>query len=177
MLPHIRAANPTVKVIFRCHIEVRTDLLHDQSSPCAQVWNYLWSFARHADLFVFHPVACFVPKEVPKDRLVVMAPTTDPLDGLNKYLSPQDVSFYLRMLNRIAYDQTHRRLDLKSGRGYLIQVARFDPSKGIMELLESYKRMRELLHERGWPLEKTPQLLVTGHGELQVKSVDVRITS
>lgn len=164
MMPHIRALVPGVKIIFRCHIEIRTDLLADPTSAVAQVWNYLWSFARHADLFVFHPVKGFIPTEVPRERTVVMSPTTDPLDGLNKPLAPADVHFYLRMLNRIAYDQCHRRLDLNSGRGYLCQVARFDPSKGIGELLDSYRVMREKLVERGWPVEKTPQLLITGHG-------------
>jgi glycosyltransferase involved in cell wall biosynthesis len=164
MMPYIRALAPSVKIIFRCHIEVRTDLLADPESPVSQVWKYLHSFARHADLFVFHPVSYFIPKEISRDRCVVMAPTSDPLDGLNKPLAPADISFYLRMLNRIAYDQSHRRLDLPSGRGYICQIARFDPSKGIDELLESYRLFRERLRARKWPFEKTPQLLITGHG-------------
>ncbi|KAI9011642.1 hypothetical protein DFJ74DRAFT_305376 [Hyaloraphidium curvatum] len=164
MLPHIKKLVPSAKIIFRCHIEIRTDLLLDPTAPISETWSYLWSFARHADLFVFHPVARFIPPEVPRERCVVMCPTTDPLDGLNKPLPAVEIDFYIHMLNRIAYDQCHRRLD--RDRNYIVQVARFDPSKGIPELLESYRVLRERLYARNWPLAKTPQLLICGHGSV-----------
>lgn len=51
-------------------------------------------------------------------------------------------------------------------RDYLCQVARFDPAKGIPDVIESYYKMRELLHKDSSDLEEDehPQLLICGHG-------------
>lgn len=50
-------------------------------------------------------------------------------------------------------------------REYVVQVARFDPSKGIPNVIDSYSRLRKLLKEvDGMPDEQTPQLLICGHG-------------
>ena len=48
-------------------------------------------------------------------------------------------------------------------REYIIQVARFDPSKGIPSVIESYYKFRELLQGK-LPDEQAPQLLICGHG-------------
>lgn len=50
-------------------------------------------------------------------------------------------------------------------RDYIVQVARFDPSKGIPNVIDSYSRLRKLLKDAGkTPDEETPQLLICGHG-------------
>lgn len=50
-------------------------------------------------------------------------------------------------------------------RDYIVQVARFDPSKGIPNVIDSYSRLRKLLKDAGNTSEEdTPQLLVCGHG-------------
>ena len=49
-------------------------------------------------------------------------------------------------------------------RDYIIQVARFDPSKGIPNVIDSYYKFRRLLEEKGIDEERAPQLLVCGHG-------------
>lgn len=48
---------------------------------------------------------------------------------------------------------------------YIIQIARFDPSKGIPDVLESYARFHELLKENG-VASKPPKLLICGHGSV-----------
>jgi glycosyltransferase involved in cell wall biosynthesis len=48
-------------------------------------------------------------------------------------------------------------------REYVIQIARFDPSKGIPNVIDSYIRFRKLLEGKLEP-EETPQLLICGHG-------------
>jgi glycosyltransferase involved in cell wall biosynthesis len=51
------------------------------------------------------------------------------------------------------------------GRKYIVQVARFDPSKGIPHVLESYAKFRKLLTANGKAEEsQIPQLLICGHG-------------
>jgi glycosyltransferase involved in cell wall biosynthesis len=51
------------------------------------------------------------------------------------------------------------------GRRYVVQVARFDPAKGIPHVLESYAKFRKLLTASG-KIEDShaPQLLICGHG-------------
>lgn len=48
-------------------------------------------------------------------------------------------------------------------RDYVVQVARFDPAKGIPNVIDSYARFRELLAKTGDYLEnEMPQLLICG---------------
>jgi alpha,alpha-trehalose phosphorylase (configuration-retaining) len=49
-------------------------------------------------------------------------------------------------------------------RDYVVQVARFDPSKGIPHVVDSYFKFRKLLAKHGMPEADQPQLLVCGHG-------------
>lgn len=44
-------------------------------------------------------------------------------------------------------------------REYITQVARFDPSKGIPDVIESYRKFREMLEEKV-PGMVTPQLMM-----------------
>lgn len=48
-------------------------------------------------------------------------------------------------------------------RDYIVQIARFDPSKGIPNVIDSYAKFRELLDPSAMP-EEIPQLLICGHG-------------
>jgi len=50
-------------------------------------------------------------------------------------------------------------------RDYVVQIARFDPSKGIPNVIDSYARLRVMLKESGRVTEaEVPQLLICGHG-------------
>jgi glycosyltransferase involved in cell wall biosynthesis len=50
-------------------------------------------------------------------------------------------------------------------RDYVVQVARFDPSKGIPNVIESYAKFRDLLKTKAkLDEDETPQLLICGHG-------------
>jgi glycosyltransferase involved in cell wall biosynthesis len=53
---------------------------------------------------------------------------------------------------------------LDPSRPYIVQVARFDPSKGIPTVIEAYARMRDRLRREGVPDSKAPQLVFAGHG-------------
>lgn len=48
---------------------------------------------------------------------------------------------------------------LYPARDYICQVARFDPSKGIPDVIESYRKLRARL-EQELPDENPPQLLM-----------------
>jgi hypothetical protein len=84
--------DPERPVVFRSHIQIRSDLGRHGSNTAA-VWEWIWSNVKHADLFVSHPVASFVPTVVPRTRLAYMPATTDWLDGLNKQMSSEDFRY------------------------------------------------------------------------------------
>jgi len=96
---------------------------------------------------------------------VLMPATTDPLDGLNKAMEDRDILYYQLVFNRTCSDQGSREVDW--GRPYIVQVARFDPSKGIFDVLESYRLLREKMDSVGTlPKTDIPQLVICGHGSI-----------
>jgi len=50
-------------------------------------------------------------------------------------------------------------------RGYICQIARFDPAKGIPDVIDSFVKLRRRLDDV-LPASKTPQLLIAGHGAI-----------
>jgi glycosyltransferase involved in cell wall biosynthesis len=55
------------------------------------------------------------------------------------------------------------QLPLDSERPYLVQIARFDPSKGIPDVLDAYRQLRHMLEEQQQPI---PQLIIAGNGSI-----------
>ena len=155
--------DPDRPVIFRSHIQIRSDLTMRPETPTAEVWNWLWGSVQHADLFISHPVKDFVPHTVNKAALAYMPATTDWLDGLNKELSEFDTAYYIHEFNTQCQRERMPSLNYPK-RDYIIQVARFDPSKGIPHVLASYAEFRRNSRFcQGKKDEETPQLVVCGH--------------
>jgi glycosyltransferase involved in cell wall biosynthesis len=50
-------------------------------------------------------------------------------------------------------------------RKYIVQIARFDPAKGIPDVLASYATLRRQ-YMKTWPVASTPQLVIAGHGAI-----------
>lgn len=80
------------------------------------------------------------------------------LDGLNKELRDWDLRYYHHSLRNSCADIQMNPL-LYPARQYICQVARFDPSKGIPDVIESYRKLCERL-ERDLPHAVAPQLLM-----------------
>ncbi|KAI8048436.1 hypothetical protein BDF21DRAFT_433390 [Thamnidium elegans] len=164
IIPHIREHAPDTKIIFRSHIEIRADLIKNYpTSPTAETWNFLWKFIKQADLFVAHPIKNFVPDAVPARNVVLLPAATDRLDGLNKPLTAWCSTYYQSVFNRVCVDFGLNEVDWY--RPYIVQVARFDPSKGIPDVLEAYRILR---HKMDGEFEDitTPQLVICGHGSV-----------
>jgi glycosyltransferase involved in cell wall biosynthesis len=163
LIPLIKKVRPELPIVYRSHIEIRSDLVQQKGSPQEGVWQYLWKNIQLADLFISHPVNKFVPSDVPSEKLTLLGAATDWLDGLNKHLSPWDTQYYMGEFRSLCIkEKTH---ELKwPVRDYIVQVARFDPSKGIPNVIDSYSRLRKLLKAAGRTEEQTPQLLICGHG-------------
>ncbi|KAI8979565.1 hypothetical protein BDF20DRAFT_913124 [Mycotypha africana] len=164
IIPHIRKHAPNTRIIFRSHIEIRADLIENEpEGSTANTWNFLWQFIKHADLFVAHPIQGFIPPAVPTRNTVLLPASTDPLDGLNKPLTDWCITYYQSVFNRICMDLGVNEVDWL--RPYIVQVARFDPSKGIPDVLEAYRLLR-LKMDSEFSDARIPQLVVCGHGSI-----------
>jgi hypothetical protein len=52
LIPLIRKVRPGLPIVYRSHIEIRSDLVHKAGSPQEEVWKYLWKNIQLADLFI-----------------------------------------------------------------------------------------------------------------------------
>jgi glycosyltransferase involved in cell wall biosynthesis len=164
LIPLIKKVRPDLPIIYRSHIEIRSDLVHIKGSPQEGVWDYLWKNIQIADLFISHPVAKFVPDDVPREKLCLLGAATDFLDGLNKELDEWDNQFYMGEFRSLCLKEKMNELAWPA-RDYVVQIARFDPSKGIPNVIDSYAKFRDLLKATGdYDDDETPQLLIAGHG-------------
>ena len=77
LIPLCKKADPEREILYRSHIQIRSDLVAKAGSEARGVWDYLWDNIKHADLFISHPVSSFVPGMVPKEMVGYMPATTD----------------------------------------------------------------------------------------------------
>ncbi|KAG0635557.1 clock-controlled-9 protein [Tuber brumale] len=82
------------------------------------------------------------------------------LDGLNKPLSEGDLRFYHHNLHNLCNEREMNHL-LYPTRDYITQIARFDPRKGIPDVIESYRELCVRLRTDA-PERLPPQLLIHG---------------
>ena len=80
------------------------------------------------------------------------------LDGLNKDLNAWAWGFQIHNYNIECQSREMTKLAYPT-REYIVQVARFDPAKGIPDLVNSYGRLRQH-YMKDMPVEKTPQLVM-----------------
>jgi len=158
LIPILRQNNKNAKIVYRSHIELRSDLINDSNTVQYKTWEYLYSFIKQADIFVTHPVDSFIPNNINLE-IVKMGAITDPLDGLNKPLDNYSIRHYKTLFNRINKEQNGKILDFT--RPYFIQICRFDPSKNIPGLIKSYNLFRQNNLQ-----DNLPQLVITGHGSI-----------
>ncbi|KAL8303277.1 hypothetical protein RB600_006949 [Gaeumannomyces tritici] len=163
LIPMIKKITPDRPVLYRSHIQIRSDLVAKAGSPQADVWDFLWSNIQGADMFISHPIPIFVPHNVPREKVTYFPATTDWLDGLNKPLSRWDAGYYGHLYNVAAHSQRQTELNWPA-RKYIIQVARFDPAKGIPTVIDSYAEFRRRCPENG--ITDIPQLIVCGNGSV-----------
>jgi len=159
LVPHIKEINPRAKLIYRSHIHLDNELLDKEGTAQKKTWDFVWGRARAADVFVGHPIDKFIPKGI-ENKTVLMPATTDPMDGLNKPLNEKQMDYYLDLFNKILLEHDQSPLDL--ARPYVIQIARFDPSKGIPDVIEAYRLLREKMGHS----VNAPQLVLVGHGSV-----------
>lgn len=175
LIRYIKEQSPETKIIYRSHIHIRSDLIESALITSQNItWDFIWNYnqVKLADIFVSHPIKEFIPTVVPPEKVTLMPASTDPLDGLNKPLSKQQQDYYLDTLNLMLVMDYQTPLD--KDRPFITQVARFDPSKGIQDVLQSYRRFRkklthynnDVLIPQGLPPKPLPQLVIIGHSAI-----------
>lgn len=158
--------DPNRPVIFRSHIQVRADLADQEGTPTSEVWDWVWNNVKDADVFISHPVREFVPSKVIFPRVGYMPATTDWLDGLNKQLGDFDMQYYIREFEMERFRIRMKQLHYPK-RPYIVQIARFDPAKGIPDVLASYAKFRrEYMTSEDFSERDIPQLVIAGHGAI-----------
>ncbi|KAH8598237.1 glycosyltransferase family 4 protein [Bisporella sp. PMI_857] len=164
LIPLIKNITPHRPVLYRSHIQIRSDLAMKEGTPQSDVWQFLWNNVQQADMFVSHPIPSFVPSNVPKPKVAYLPATTDWLDGLNKNINHWDQGYYGNLYNQQCHAQRMTELHWPAKK-YIIQVARFDPAKGIPDVIESYAEFRRQLAKQ-YPDVETPQLVICGNGSV-----------
>jgi len=87
LIPLIKKDRPNIPIIYRSHIEIRSDLVEREGSPQEEVWQYLWERIQLADVFISHPVSKFVPKDVPLERVGLVPATSDWYEDIRSMLT------------------------------------------------------------------------------------------
>jgi glycosyltransferase involved in cell wall biosynthesis len=157
--------DPTRPVIFRSHIQVRADLADTPGTSTAGVWSWIWNHIQACDVFVSHPVPDFVPANVPSEKVGYLPATTDWLDGLNKPLADWDSQFYMHEFSLSILSSGFPFRLAFPARPYIVQIARFDPAKGIPTVLAAYAELRRT-HLSDMDPSTIPQLVIAGHGAI-----------
>jgi len=75
-----------------------------------------------------------------------------------------DLQYYMKAFRTLCNEHKMAKL-LYPARDYIVQVARFDPSKGIPDVIRSYVKARQILDDK-IPGSKQPQLAIVGHGAI-----------
>ncbi|KAF4188400.1 hypothetical protein CNMCM7927_001606 [Aspergillus lentulus] len=164
LVPIAKENAPDRPVIFRSHIQIRVDLACTPGTPQARSWDWLWHRAKHADVFISHPIPDSVPPAVLKAMIGHSPASTDVLDGLNKEMIDSDIAYYGRMFNQWCHETGMPTIDYPTDQ-YFVQIARCDPSKGIIDLLDSYHKFYTRLTQAK-PDSKIPKLVICGHGSV-----------
>jgi trehalose synthase len=110
------------KWIWRCHI--------DLSQPNKEYWNFLQPYISKYDTSVFS-LRKYVRKPLEKRNVAIIPPTIDPLSDKNRTLQKSKVL------------STLDRYDVDPNEPILTQVARFDPWKDPMGVIDAYTGIKK----------------------------------
>lgn len=112
--------------VWRCHI--------DCADPNPKVWSFAQRFLEPYEAMVF-TMSEFAQPEVPADRVVISAPSIDPMSPKNS------------ALDQITVNDICRQYQIDPQRPIMAQISRFDPWKDPRGVIQAYKLVKEQLPE------------------------------
>ena len=114
------------KWIWRCHI--------DLSKPNEEFFGFLAPFLAKYDAFIFS-LKKYVKKPLEDMNVSIITPSIDPLSDKNKPLPESQIL------------ATLKRYDVDPNRPILTQVARFDPWKDPLGVIDAYRKVKKRMPE------------------------------
>lgn len=168
--PKIKEINPKCKIIYRSHIQIRGEL-YESEKAIKDTWDYISGHFFDEknepiiDLFLAHPMNSLIPSNIPKDLISYLPPSTDLLDGLNKKMSTRICNYYQEIFNKACFDSGCEPIDL-SNTEYLLQISRFDPSKGLIDCIDVFHEVCKKFDTPGTEEGKKLHLILAGHGSV-----------
>jgi len=110
------------KWIWRCHI--------DLSQPNNEFWSFLEPSLAKYDAFIFS-LKKYVKKPLENKNVTIITPSIDPLSDKNKPLPERQIM------------ATLEKYDVDPDRPILTQVARFDPWKDPLGVIDAYRKVKK----------------------------------
>lgn len=164
-----KGVNPDAVLIVQDHIQTEAELMDTPGTPQYITWQYLWKWAKQADVLATHPVKDFAPLNVPKEILVYLTANCDLNDDYHREMSPQEFIDTFNLINeelRLNENQSPIVLDerLDPAREFQLVSARMDEAKGLDLSIEMYLKERAMLLESGVSEEDLPQFVIQGFG-------------
>ncbi len=112
--------------LWRCHI--------DLSNPYKPVWEFIAGLLQGYHASIYH-LKEYIHPETPTPKKYVMPPSIDPLSPKNKPLSQDQVEKILR------------KYGVDPEKPIMIQVARFDPWKDPIGVIDTYRLVKKEIPE------------------------------
>jgi trehalose synthase len=167
-------------IIYRQHTQPDAEKANTPGTPQNETWNLLYENGlKDADLIIAHPLADSVPANVPPEKVVMMGATTDRFDGLTRETLPEDlendiadeINEILEYQKVVLKDKDGNELKkveaeqapIDWDRGYELEYARWDESKGKDLLLKHYLEYRKNEKAKGTDIKDIKQLILAGN--------------
>ena len=157
IVPWIKKYAPKTKIVYRNHIDMDNTKVNGNDTVASRTFDYLLQFIEQCDVTVSHPIQ--VPTKLTEcvKKCYQFPASTDPLDGLNKYMLIETVHWYLDHFDRLCNDTGQPVPD--RNKSWIVQISRFDPSKGIDDVIDTYLKLPTAIRNQ-------THLIVTGHGSI-----------
>jgi alpha,alpha-trehalose phosphorylase (configuration-retaining) len=132
----LKHRNPCAHFVYRNHIHMNVELINDKTTLAHETFTWLMQFIQQCDTIVSHPIVIPKALEEAGRNHIKMTAVTDPIDGLNKAISKLDSEWYYSAIKRLCEEQ-ETSVPPKNI-PWIVQIARFDPSKGIEDVLQAF---------------------------------------
>ncbi|KAB8207047.1 hypothetical protein BDV34DRAFT_192703 [Aspergillus parasiticus] len=158
-----KQCDPKRPVIFedRLHVQ-QQQLLEDPGSPQTRVWEFVKTRLKHVDILISQLPRELTPSIMPDKNVGYISVTVDQLDGLNKNIGSDDITFYGREFNSLCRVLGSPTISYPEEE-YILHVSQLRRGDGTIALLDAYAKFSNeyIEADQGAP---SPKLLICHHG-------------
>ncbi|WP_168801470.1 glycosyltransferase [Glycomyces buryatensis] len=136
-----------MRVVWHCHIGSKPD----ETTPHSAVWQFFEPYLKYVDT-VLTSRAEFAPTQVPESRRHVVLPAIAPESPKNRDLSDSEVDSRLSGIGLLGHEYAESEAAVEQdgpipeSAPMVLQVSRWDPLKGMAEVLRSLERLPPEAH-------------------------------